>query len=160
MRVGIGYDSHRFGTGKDRKLVLGGVEIPHARGLVGHSDADAVAHALTDAILGAAGLGDIGRMFPNDDPRWKDASSIALLNKAFLSVVEAGFQFVHADVTIIAEEPKLGPHMDAMEANLADALLAGPAHVSVKAKTNEGMGWIGRGEGIAVMAVATLAERV
>lgn len=156
MRVGIGYDSHPFAKG--RKLILGGIEIPHSQGLAGHSDADAVAHAVTDAILGAAGLGDIGRMFPNDDPAWKGASSIDLLNKAFLRVVEAGFQFVHADVTVIAEQPKLGPHMDAMEAKLAEALLAGPAHVSVKAKTNEGMGWIGRGEGIAVMAVATLSE--
>ncbi|MDP3910504.1 MAG: 2-C-methyl-D-erythritol 2,4-cyclodiphosphate synthase [Gemmatimonadales bacterium] len=155
-RVGIGYDSHPFAAG--RKLILGGVEIPHPKGLAGHSDADAVAHAVTDAILGAAGLGDIGRMFPNDDPRWKNADSMVLLNKAFLMVVEAGFQFVHADVTIVAEQPKLSPHMDAMEARLAEALLAGPAHVSVKAKTNEGMGWIGKGEGIAVMAVATLAE--
>jgi 2-C-methyl-D-erythritol 2,4-cyclodiphosphate synthase len=155
MRVGIGYDSHPFVKG--RKLILGGIEIPHSQGLAGHSDADAVAHAVTDAILGAAGLGDIGRMFPNDAPQWKDASSIDLLNKAFLKVVEAGFQFIHADVTVIAEQPKLGAHMDAMVAKLAEALLADPAHVSVKAKTNEGMGWIGRGEGIAVMAVATLS---
>jgi len=156
MRVGIGYDSHPFAWG--RKLVLGGVEIPNDEGLAGHSDADAVAHAVTDAILGAAGLGDIGRMFPNDDPQWQDASSIELLNKAFLKVVEAGFRFVHADVTVIIEKPKLAPHIEAMEQNLAQALLSGPAHISVKAKTNEGMGWIGRGEGIAVMAVATLAE--
>ena len=156
MRVGIGYDSHPFTTG--RKLILGGVEIPNSKGLAGHSDADAVAHAVTDAILGAAGLGDIGRMFPPDDPQWKDASSIDLLNKAFVKVVEAGFQFVHADVTVIIEQPKLAPHLDAMEEKLAGALLAGPAHVSVKAKTNEGMGWIGRGEGVAVMAVATLME--
>ena len=155
MRVGIGYDSHPFAAG--RKLILGGIEIQNAKGLAGHSDADAVAHAVTDAILGAAGLGDIGRMFPNDDPQWKDASSIDLLNKAFLKVVEAGFQFVHADVTVIMEKPKLAPHIDAMEERLAEALLSGPAHVSVKAKTNEGMGWIGRGEGIAVIAVATLA---
>jgi 2-C-methyl-D-erythritol 2,4-cyclodiphosphate synthase len=155
MRVGIGYDSHPFAAG--RKLILGGVEIPNAKGLAGHSDADAVAHAVTDAILGAAGLDDIGRMFPNDDPEWKDASSIDLLNKAFLRVVEAGFQFVHADVTVIMEKPKLTPHIDAMEERLAEALLSAPAHVSVKAKTNEGMGWIGRGEGIAVIAVATLA---
>lgn len=156
MRVGIGYDSHPFARG--RKLILGGVEIPHGQGLAGHSDADAVAHALTDAILGAAGLGDIGRMFPNHDPQWKDAHSIDLLNKAFLKVAEAGFRFVHADITVIIEQPKLAPHLEAMEAKLAAALLTGPAHVSVKAKTNEGMGWIGRGEGIAVMAVATLAE--
>ncbi len=156
MRVGIGYDSHPFAAG--RKLILGGVEIPHTKGLAGHSDADAVAHAVTDAILGAANLGDIGRMFPDDDPQWKNASSIDLLNKAFLKVVEAGFQFVHADVTVIVEQPKLAPHLDAMEEKLAAALLTGPAHVSVKAKTNEGMGWIGRGEGIAVLAVATLVE--
>ena len=157
MRVGIGYDSHPFAKG--RKLVLGGIEIPHTRGLAGHSDADAVAHALTDAILGAAGLGDIGRMFPDTDPQWRGANSIDLLNKAFLKVVEAGFQFVHADVTVILEQPKLAPHLDAMEERLAEALLSSSAHVSVKAKTNEGMGWIGRGEGIAVMAVATLAQR-
>ena len=149
MRVGIGYDSHPFAAG--RKLILGGVEIPHAKGLAGHSDADAVAHAVTDAILGAAGLGDIGRMFPNDDPQWKDASSIDLL-------AEAGFRLVHADVTVIIEKPKLAPHLDAMEEKLAGALLVGSGHVSVKAKTNEGMGWIGRGEGVAVMAVATLQE--
>ena len=101
MRVGIGYDSHPFAKG--RKLVLGGIEIPHDRGLAGHSDADAVAHALTDAILGAAGLGDIGRMFPDTDPQWKGANSIDLLNKAFLKVAEAGFQFVHVDVTVILE---------------------------------------------------------
>ena len=157
MRVGIGYDSHPFAKG--RKLILGGVEIPHSQGLAGHSDADAVAHALTDALLGAAGLGDIGRMFPRHEPRWKDANSLHLLNQAFLKVVEAGFRFVHADVTVIAERPKLAPHVDAMEEKLAEALLTGPAHVSVKAKTNEGMGWIGRGEGIAVMAVATLEEQ-
>ena len=156
MRVGIGYDSHQFASG--RKLILGGVEIPNAKGLSGHSDADAVAHAVTDAILGAGGLGDIGRMFPNDDPRWKDASSIDLLNKAFLKVVEAGFRFVHADVVVIIEKPKLAPHIEAMQQKLAEALLSGPAHISIKAKTNEGMGWIGRGEGVAVMAVATLAE--
>ena len=154
MRVGIGYDSHRFADG--RKLILGGVEIPHPQGLAGHSDADAVAHALTDALLGAAGLGDIGRLFPNTDPRWKNADSLQLLNQAFLKVVEAGHQFVHADITIIAERPKLGPHVDRMEEKLAEALLSAPAHVSVKAKTNDGMGWIGKGEGIAVIAVAVL----
>jgi len=159
VRVGIGYDSHAFAPkGKSRRLILGGVEIPHDRGLKGHSDADAVAHALTDALLGAAGLGDIGRMFPDDDPRWKDANSLHLLNQAFLKVVEAGFQFVHADVTIIAEQPKLAPHVEAMQAKVAEAMLAGSTHVSIKAKTNEGMGWIGRGEGIAVLAVATLAQ--
>lgn len=156
MRVGIGYDSHPFAWG--RTLILGGVEIPYEQGLAGHSDADAVAHALTDAILGAAGLGDIGRMFPNDDPQWKNARSIDLLNKAFLKVVEAGFQFVNADVTVILEQPKLASHVDTMREKLAGALLTASTRVSVKAKTNEGMGWVGRGEGIAVLAVATLAE--
>jgi 2-C-methyl-D-erythritol 2,4-cyclodiphosphate synthase len=155
MRVGIGYDSHPFAAG--RKLILGGVEIPHPKGLAGHSDADAVAHAVTDAILGAAGLGDIGRLFPDNDPLWKGANSIDMLNKAFLKVVEAGFQFVHVDVTVVIEKPKLVPYLAAMKERLAEALLTGPAHVSVKAKTNEGMGWIGRGEGVAVMAIATLA---
>src|SRR5262245_3810186 len=153
MRVGIGYDSHRFAAA--RKLILGGVEIPNDKGLAGHSDADAIAHALTDALLGAAGLGDIGRMFPADDPRWKGANSIELLNTAYLKVADAGFRFVHADVTVIMEQPKLAPHLAAIKAKLAEALRSGPAHVSVKAKTNEGMGWIGRGEGVAVVAVAT-----
>ncbi|MGH2628421.1 MAG: 2-C-methyl-D-erythritol 2,4-cyclodiphosphate synthase, partial [Anaerolineales bacterium] len=156
VRVGIGYDSHRFARG--RKLILGGVEIPHDQGLTGHSDADAVAHALTDALLGAAGLGDIGRLFPPSDPRWRDADSVNLLSKANLKVLEAGFAFVHADITVIAEQPKIGPHADAMEARLAEALVVPSTKVSVKAKTNEGMGWIGRGEGIAVIAVATLEE--
>lgn len=156
MRVGIGYDSHPFAAG--RKLILAGVEIPHTKGLAGHSDADAVAHAVTDAILGAAGLGDIGRMFPNDDPQWKDASSLDLLSKAYLKVTAAGFQFVYVDVTVILEKPKLAPHIETMQDRLAQALLVGSTRVSVKAKTNEGMGWIGRGEGIAVMAVATLME--
>src|SRR2546426_7475317 len=105
MRVGIGYDSHQFAKG--RKLILGGVEIPHDKVLAGHSDADVVAHALTDALLGAAGLGDIGRLFPSDDPRFKNADSIKLLSEAFLKVVEAGFTFSYADVTVIAEQPKL-----------------------------------------------------
>lgn len=155
MRVGIGYDSHRFAEG--RKLILGGVHIPHPQGLLGHTDADAVAHALTDAILGAAGLGDIGKMFPPTDPKWRDANSIDLLRRAYLRVVESGFNFVSADVTVIAEEPRLGPYIDAMRERLAEAVVAGFSTVSVKAKTNEGMGWIGRSEGIAAIAVAVLA---
>ena len=157
MRVGIGYDSHRFAEGSGRKLMLGGVEIPHPRGLVGHSDADAVAHALTDAILGAAGLGDIGTMFPSTNPRWRDADSIDLLKRAYLKVVEAGLSFVSADITVVAEQPRLSPFVDGMREKLAGALVAGYSTVSVKAKTNEGMGWIGRGEGVAVFAVATLS---
>jgi 2-C-methyl-D-erythritol 2,4-cyclodiphosphate synthase len=157
VRVGIGYDSHRFAA--KRKLILGGVEIPHEKGLAGHSDADAVAHALIDALLGAAGLGDIGRLFPPSDPKWRDADSLDLLNKAYLKVVEAGHRFVHADITVIAEQPKLAPFVDRMEERLCEALVVAPTHVSIKAKTNEGMGWIGKGEGIAVLAVAVLEER-
>ena len=158
MRVGVGYDSHRFADGEGRKLVLGGVEIPHPRGLVGHSDADAVAHALTDAILGAAGLGDIGTMFPPTNPRWKDADSLDLLKRAYLRVVEAGLTFVSADITVITEQPRLTPYIDDMRERPAGALVAGYSTVSVKAKTNEGMGFIGRGEGIAAIAVATLTR--
>ena len=156
MRVGIGYDSHKFTDG--RKLILGGVEIPHPRGLAGHSDADAVTHALIDALLGAAGLGDIGRMFADTDPRWKDADSLHLLNQAYLTIVEDGFQFVQADITVIAEHPKLAAYVARMQEKLANALIAPASSVSVKAKTNEGMGFIGRGEGIAVIAVATLNQ--
>src|SRR6266498_1250791 len=154
MRVGIGYDSHPFAAG--RKLILGGVEIPHIKGLTGHSDADAVAHALTDALLGAAGLGDIGHMFPPTEPQWRDADSIDLLKRAYLGVVEAGFDFVSADVTIIAEQPILGRYLDPMRQKLGEALVAGFSKVSIKAKTNDGMGWIGRGEGVAVIAVAVV----
>jgi len=156
MRVGVGYDSHRFADGEGRKLILGGVEIPHPRGLDGHSDADAVAHALTDAILGAAALGDIGTMFPPTNPRWKDADSLDLLKRAYLRVVEAGLSFVSADITVIMERPRLAPYVDGMREKLAAALVAGYSTVSVKAKTNEGMGWIGRGEGVAVIAVVLL----
>jgi len=156
MRVGVGYDSHRFADGAGGKLILGGVEIPHPRGLVGHSDADAVAHALTDAILGAAGLGDIGTMFPPTNLRWKDADSLDLLKRAYLRVVEGGLTFVSADITVITEQPRLAPYVDGMREKLAAALVAGYSTVSVKAKTNEGMGWIGRGEGVAVIAVALL----
>jgi len=154
MRVGIGYDSHRFADG--RKLILGGVAIPHARGLAGHSDADAVAHALADALLGAAGLGDIGTLFPDTDPRWRDADSLELLKAAYTRVVTAHHRFVQADITVIAEQPKIGPHVGAMRERLAGALATAPSAISVKAKTNEGMGWIGKGEGVAVIAVAVL----
>jgi 2-C-methyl-D-erythritol 2,4-cyclodiphosphate synthase len=154
VRIGIGYDSHRFADG--RRLVLGGVEIPHPQGLAGHSDADAVAHALIDAILGAASLGDIGEHFPPTEARWRDADSIQLLKTAYISAVEAGFDFVNADITVIAERPALAPYLDAMREKLADALVTGSSAVSVKAKTNEGLGWIGRGEGIAVIAIALL----
>ena len=145
-RVGIGYDSHRFAAG--RRLVLGGVEIPHELGLVGHSDADALAHAVTDAVLGAAGLGDIGTHFPPSDERWRDADSIELLRTA-AAMVQG--RVVNVDATVVCEAPRLGEHRLEMERRLADAL---GAPVSVKATTNEGMGWTGRGEGIACLAVA------
>ncbi|HTK40386.1 MAG TPA: 2-C-methyl-D-erythritol 2,4-cyclodiphosphate synthase [Gemmatimonadales bacterium] len=156
-RVGIGYDSHRFVAG--RPLVLAGITIPHSHGLAGHSDADAVAHALTDAILGAACAGNIGRLFPDTDPRWKDAHSMELLGSAHEIVRARGLRFHQADLTIIAEQPKLDPHIGAMAAALASRLGVAPADVSVKAKTNEGMGFVGRGEGMAVIAVATLEAR-
>jgi 2-C-methyl-D-erythritol 2,4-cyclodiphosphate synthase len=154
MRIGIGYDSHRFAEG--RKLVLGGVEIPHVLGLSGHSDADVVAHALIDAILGAAGLGDIGQMFPASDPRWQNADSIYLLKKAYLRVAEERLEFVNADITIIAEQTPIARYADEMREKLAAAVIAGASTVSVKGKTNERMGFIGRGEGIAAIAVALL----
>ena len=156
-RVGIGYDSHRFVAG--RPLVLRGVRIPHGRGLAGHSDADAVAHALTDAILGAAGAGNIGQLFPDSDPQWKDADSMELLRTAHELVRGRGHTVVQADLTVIAEAPKLGPHLSAMAAALAARLGLDDGAVHVKAKTNEGMGFIGRGEGLAVIAVATLEAR-
>jgi 2-C-methyl-D-erythritol 2,4-cyclodiphosphate synthase len=157
IRVGIGYDSHRFIEG--RPLVLGGVRIPHSRGLAGHSDADAVAHALIDAILGAAAAGEIGQLFPDSDPQWKDADSMELLCTASDVVRRLGYALAQADLTIITEQPKLGPHLSAMAETLARRLGASPGSVSLKAKTNEGMGFIGRGEGIAVIAVATLEAR-
>jgi 2-C-methyl-D-erythritol 2,4-cyclodiphosphate synthase len=157
IRVGIGYDSHRFEEG--RPLVLGGIRIPHSRGLAGHSDADAVAHALIDAILGAAAAGDIGRHFPDTDPKWKGADSMELLGSARELVRQHGYAVAQADLTIITEQPRLGPHLAAMAAKLAERLGAPPGSVSLKVKSNEGMGFIGRGEGIAVIAVATLEAR-
>lgn len=148
MGVGIGYDSHRFAEG--RRLVLGGVEIDHPRGLAGHSDADVVSHAVIDALLGAAGAGDIGTLFPDDDEAWRDADSIDLLRTAVGTI--AG-RIVNVDATLICEEPRIGPHRAEMERILAEAT---SARVSVKATSNEGMGWIGRGEGIACLAVASV----
>jgi len=154
MRIGVGYDSHRFAEG--RRLILGGVEIPYARGLAGHSDADVVAHALTDAILGAAGLGDIGAMFPTTDPQWQNADSIHLLKQAYLQVLEERLSFVNADVTVIAEQPPIALYVDEMREKVAAALVARPSQVSIKGKTNEKMGFIGRGEGIATIAEVLL----
>jgi 2-C-methyl-D-erythritol 2,4-cyclodiphosphate synthase len=147
-RVGLGYDSHRFGAG--RRLVLGGVEIEHELGLEGHSDADVVTHAVIDALLGAAGLGDLGTHFPPDEERWRDADSLDLL-RTVLGLI-AG-PVINVDVSVIREAPRLGPHREQMQRNLSAAL---GAPVSVKASSNEGMGWIGRGEGIGCVAVALI----
>jgi 2-C-methyl-D-erythritol 2,4-cyclodiphosphate synthase len=157
IRVGIGYDSHRFAPG--RPLVLGGVTIPHPLGLAGHSDADAVAHALTDAILGAAACGSIGGLFPDTDARWKGADSMVLLHEAYAAVKRKGFRFVQGDVTVIAEAPRVGPHAAAIAARLAEILEVSPDDIGIKGKTNEGMGFVGRGEGVAVIAVATVEGR-
>ena len=148
-RTGIGIDSHAFADG--RKLVLGGVEIPHERGLLGYSDADVLAHAITDALLGAAGLGDIGQHFPDTDEQWRGADSMELLRvvAARVGAIE------HVDCTVMMERPKLSPHREAIRANL-EQLLA--CTVNVKATTGEGMGFVGRGEGVAALAVATLRE--
>lgn len=154
MRIGIGYDSHRFAPG--RRLVLGGVEVPHTVGLAGHSDADAVAHAVTDAILGAAGLGDIGTHFPPSDERWRDADSLELLRRAVALLRDADYRVGNVDVTVVCEAPRIGPHVQAMRERLGLVLGTGAAGVSIKGKSNEGMGWIGRGEGIAALAVAQL----
>jgi 2-C-methyl-D-erythritol 2,4-cyclodiphosphate synthase len=145
-RVGIGYDVHPFADG--RRLVLGGVEVPHERGLSGHSDADVLTHAIIDAILGAAGLGDLGTLFPPDEERWRDAHSLDLLAVALGNL---NGRVLNVDATLICEAPRIGPHRAEMERLLAEAL---SARVSVKATTNEGLGWIGRGEGIACVAVA------
>ena len=151
-RVGIGYDSHRWSG--DRRLVLGGVNIPYQRGLLGHSDADALIHAICDAILGAVGAGDIGTHFPDHDPAFKDISGILLLNRVREIAAGKGYRVVNIDATVILEEPKLRPYALEMINNIAGALALVPEMVSVKAKTNEGMGFVGRGEGIAAMAVA------
>lgn len=148
LRVGIGYDSHRLVEG--RRLVLGGVEIPHERGLVGHSDADVLTHAVIDALLGAAGLGDLGSLFPSEEERWRDADSLDLLR---IAVGRLPGAVVSVDATVIAEQPSLGPHRAQMSRNLEEVL---SAPISVKATTNDGLGAIGRGEGIACVAVALI----
>jgi 2-C-methyl-D-erythritol 2,4-cyclodiphosphate synthase len=155
FRIGQGYDVHRLVAG--RKLVLGGEEIPHERGLDGHSDADVLLHALTDAILGAAGLGDLGAHFPPGDPKWKDASSVRLLEIALEKMSERGFSVVNCDLTLIAEAPKLAPYRESIRRRLSAVLGIEASAVGLKATTNEGLGAIGRGEGIAAMAVVLLA---
>ena len=156
LRIGNGYDLHRLAAG--RRLILGGVVIPFEKGLEGHSDADAVCHAVTDAILGGAGAGDIGRHFPDTDAAWKDADSLALLARAAKIIVAAGFAVVNVDVVVIAQRPRLVPYVDAMRANLARAMGLAADRVSVKGKTNEGVGSIGAGESIAVHAVALVTR--
>lgn len=156
MRVGIGYDSHRFAEGHG--VLLGGVMIPASVRCTGHSDADAICHALTDAILGGAGIGDIGEMFPDTKAENAGRNSIEMLTLALERVRKSGWTCAQADVTVIAETPKIGPHREAIREKLGAALGVGPDAVMVKGKTNEGMGWIGRGEGVACIAVATLVR--
>ena len=157
IRIGHGYDAHRFAAGA--KLVLGGVAIDFDRGLAAHSDGDVLVHALCDALLGAAGLGDIGRYFPDTNPELAGIDSRILLRRVAALLDERGFGAVNADVTVIAQAPRLAPHLHEMRANLASDLGIGPAAVNVKATTTEGMGFCGRGEGIAAHAVALIETR-
>jgi len=155
FRVGLGYDSHRFAAG--RALVLGGVRMDFDRGLAGHSDGDAVLHAVTDAVLGALAAGDIGEHFPDTDPRWAGADSSLFLAEAAAMARRAGWRVANCDVTVLAEAPKLGPHKRAMALRIAELLGVEAGRVCVKAKTNEQMGFVGRGEGIAALAAVLLA---
>lgn len=154
VHVGIGYDVHQLAAG--RKLVLGGVEIPHTKGLDGHSDADALMHAICDAVLGALGEEDIGHFFPNTDPRWRGAASKIFLAEAAKQAAKRGAKIVNIDATVIAQQPKIYPHIAAMKKNIAAALGLSENKIGVKATTNEHMGFIGREEGIAAMAVASV----
>lgn len=156
MRVGLGYDSHRLAEG--RKLILGGVEIPYERGLDGHSDSDVLTHAVIDALLGAAGLGDIGHHFPDTDERWRGADSILLLEQVVAMLAERGLGIVNVDCTVIMEAPKVSPHREAIRARLAAALGVAEGQVNVKASTGERMGFVGRGEGAAALAIAGVEE--
>jgi 2-C-methyl-D-erythritol 2,4-cyclodiphosphate synthase len=155
-RIGNGYDVHRLVEG--RKLILGGIDIPHSLGLDGHSDADVVVHALCDALLGACGAGDIGKHFPDTDDRWKGVSSLLLLKQVAKILHQRGYQVANADCTIVAQKPKLAPHMEAMKANLASALNIEINRINIKATTTEHLGFAGREEGIAAYAVALLQE--
>jgi len=154
MRVGIGYDYHRLEAG--RKLILGGVEIPHSKGLAGHSDGDVLTHAICDALLGAAGLGDLGQHFPDTDPKWKGASSLKLLAQVVEMLRAKGLRPTQVDSVVLAEEPKLAPHFVRMRETLARVLGVEPAEVNVKAKTTEGLEALGRGEAMAAQAIALL----
>lgn len=157
FRVGQGFDVHELVT--DRPLIIGGVTIDHTHGLAGHSDADVLLHAVTDAILGAAGLGDIGRHFPDTDPQYQGADSRQLLRVAMQRVHEAGWQVVNIDATVHAQAPRIGPHAAAMAANIAADTGVNASVVNIKAKTNEGLGWVGRKEGMAASVVALLTAR-
>lgn len=157
MRIGQGYDAHRLAAGK--KLVLGGVEIPYEKGLEGHSDADVLTHAIMDALLGAAALGDIGTLFPDTDARYAGASSIKLLEEVAYRVRAAGYAVVNVDATLIAQEPKIAPYRDKMALKLSETMNLARSKVSIKATTEEGMGFTGTKEGMAAMAVALLVER-
>jgi 2-C-methyl-D-erythritol 2,4-cyclodiphosphate synthase len=154
IRTGIGYDIHRLT--KTRKLILGGVEIPHSHGLEGHSDADVLSHAIADALLGAIGAGDIGQHFPNTDKSLRGISSLEILKRVITILAERRTRVVNVDATIIAEAPKIAPHVSAMRQKIADAMGVGESNVSVKATSNESLGAIGRSEGIAAMAIATV----
>jgi 2-C-methyl-D-erythritol 2,4-cyclodiphosphate synthase len=154
LTFGIGYDVHRFAEG--RRLVLGGVELEHDRGLAGHSDADVLTHAIVDALLGAAGRGDIGQRFPDTNPAWKDADSIELLRTVVEELAAAGLEPANVDATVVMEAPKLGAARDAIRERLANALRLPPERVNVKATTGEGIGFVGRGEGAAALAIAAL----
>ena len=154
FRVGIGVDAHAFSA--ETALLLGGVEFPGEPGLTGHSDGDVVAHALVDAVLGAAGLGDIGSFFPSDEAEWEGASSLLFLERAMAAVREAGFELVNADCVLVGEEPRIAPHRDEMRARLAGAMMVEPDRVTVRATTTDGLGFTGRGDGLAAHAVALL----
>ncbi len=154
MRVGIGYDIHRLVKG--RALILGGVSITHDKGLLGHSDADVLIHAICDALLGAAGLGDIGSHFPDNDPQYKDISSLKLLSQTCRMLTEKGYRIVNLDATLMAEAPKLAPHRQKMQAVLADTMNISTADINIKATTTEGLGVIGKGAGIGAMCIALI----
>jgi 2-C-methyl-D-erythritol 2,4-cyclodiphosphate synthase len=157
ITTGLGYDCHPFAQG--RRLVLGGVEFDHDKGLSGHSDADVLTHAIIDALLGAAALGDIGQHFPDSDERYRDASSIDLLRETVRLITDGGFAVVHVDATIVIERPHIAPFRDQIRDSLGAALGVGVEHVSVKATRGEGMGFVGRGEGAAALAIVTLSRR-
>jgi 2-C-methyl-D-erythritol 2,4-cyclodiphosphate synthase len=157
ITTGIGYDCHRLAAG--RRLILGGIEIRHDRGLAGHSDADVLTHAIIDALFGACALGDIGQHFPDTDERYRDASSIALLRSTVAVLAAAGFNVAHVDATVVLERPQLAPARESIRRTLAQALGVALEHVSVKATRGEGMGFVGREEGVAALAVATVEKR-